>query len=566
MAKRVLSLLTVFILLIFGTVNYSVTANATPETHPNTYTNTGNQRADIIGVALTQVGYREGPNNDTKYGARLGINYLGWCGAFVSWCAIEANVPDSVFVKTGVSAPSAYNLTLKPAGYVPMSGDLFFAKDNSHVGLVYYLDGEYFWSLEGNTSEGGGGQGVYSRRHRIDNVNFASPNYQGSAGHNYEKHYESAHPHKIYYKCKDCGDTYYSGATSVSNDCTICKQANCSHKYGGWSSTGSQQHERTCSLCGKKENKQHNWNSGTVSVAATCSQEGKKIIACKDCGLTYTTSIPISGKHTFTGWTKVDNNTHSRSCTGCGKKESGYHSVESGWSNDEQKHWNSCKLCSAQFSVGEHEFSDACDSPCKICGYKTPEGHHFAGEWSTDAESHWKACSGCDVKNEQASHSFDSGCDRTCNVCGYERDVDHIFSESYSFNSTSHWFECTVCGEQKDIQEHSVEEGVREGAMVSCLICGHQLTSAEQHIHGYDEVYHDENGHWGVCSCGKEMEKEGHSWSMRTGGCSVCGSEQTHQEAADDFHDLMPWIYIGCGALLLTLLLVVLMIAFRKKE
>lgn len=153
----------------------------TPMTHPNTYINTGDQRKDIIGVALTQVGYTElNHSNNTKYGATLKINKLGWCGAFVSWCAIEAEVPNSVFPKTGVSAPYAFGLEEKYyPEYIPQPGDLFFAKDNSHVGLVYTVNVEegYFMSLEGNVSYNSY-EGVHTEKHWLSAEKYCSPNYQ----------------------------------------------------------------------------------------------------------------------------------------------------------------------------------------------------------------------------------------------------------------------------------------------------------------------------------------------------------------------------------------------------
>ena len=153
----------------------------TPMTHPNTYINTGDQRKDIIGVALTQVGYTElNHSNNTKYGAALNINHLGWCGAFVSWCAIEAEVPNSIFPKTGVSAPYAFGFEEKyyPA-YTPQPGDLFFAKDNSHVGLVYTVNVEegYFMSLEGNVSYNSY-EGVHIEKHWLSNEKYCSPAYE----------------------------------------------------------------------------------------------------------------------------------------------------------------------------------------------------------------------------------------------------------------------------------------------------------------------------------------------------------------------------------------------------
>ncbi len=39
--------------------------------------------------------------------------------------------------------------------------------------------------------------------------------------HNYERGYESAHPHKVYMKCS-CGDWYYTGETQESDNCNTC--------------------------------------------------------------------------------------------------------------------------------------------------------------------------------------------------------------------------------------------------------------------------------------------------------------------------------------------------------
>ena len=61
--------------------DHPLTASAAYE---NTYTNTGNQRDDIIGVAKTQIGYREGNNNDTKYGDWYGLPNQPWCAMFIS--------------------------------------------------------------------------------------------------------------------------------------------------------------------------------------------------------------------------------------------------------------------------------------------------------------------------------------------------------------------------------------------------------------------------------------------------------------------------------------------------
>ena len=80
---------------------------ASADEKPNTYVNTGNQRQDLIGVALTQIGYTEGTNNKTKYGAWAATPNQPWCANFVSWCIAQAELPTEVVKLSIVSDPTA---------------------------------------------------------------------------------------------------------------------------------------------------------------------------------------------------------------------------------------------------------------------------------------------------------------------------------------------------------------------------------------------------------------------------------------------------------------------------
>lgn len=65
-------------------------------------------RADILAIAVSQIGYHEGNeenqldgcilgNKDySEYGRYLGSNGTAWCSEFASWCARMANVPTSI--------------------------------------------------------------------------------------------------------------------------------------------------------------------------------------------------------------------------------------------------------------------------------------------------------------------------------------------------------------------------------------------------------------------------------------------------------------------------------------
>ena len=76
MRKRMLTLLLAAFLMLSLLPTRPVSA-----AQENTYTLTGNQRKDILGVALTQMGYMEGSHkglkngNDTKYGMWMGYEY-----------------------------------------------------------------------------------------------------------------------------------------------------------------------------------------------------------------------------------------------------------------------------------------------------------------------------------------------------------------------------------------------------------------------------------------------------------------------------------------------------------
>jgi len=173
---------------------------------------TGDGARDVVAVAASQVGYLEGDSsygytgevggstNYTEYGYYMGLSggaSHAWCAAFCSWVFRTAEVttvdgyysdtnsgniwadtyvPDwsSYLISAGRYRYSeAFRSSYAPSQgvYIPQPGDLvFFASSYSdypgwegHIGLVAYCDGNYVYTLEGNTSsqegvesEGGG--------------------------------------------------------------------------------------------------------------------------------------------------------------------------------------------------------------------------------------------------------------------------------------------------------------------------------------------------------------------------------------------------------------------------
>ena len=148
---------------------------------------TGDQRTDVVLVALSQLGYHEGNSDADMHGGskgsrnfveynRLygkldnnegnGVSYgYNWCCAFVTWCTLHAGVSPSV-VKTEVSCDRLVNWLRSNStyhtsgdGYTPKSGDLIFFKTAganrqwaSHIGIVVYAKDGKVHTVEGNTS------------------------------------------------------------------------------------------------------------------------------------------------------------------------------------------------------------------------------------------------------------------------------------------------------------------------------------------------------------------------------------------------------------------------------
>ncbi len=175
---------------------------------------TGDQRTDVIAVALTQSGYLESDNENDFAGTYVGgwkdfteYNYnmgdwgagygydesigaaLHWCASFVSWAILQGraytlqigSISDWCRKHDG-SSRGEYDASyiwrevgvghwadqLKRAGYfrdaginggtyAPLTGDIiFFTWDGTsrdHIGLVVYSDENYVYTVEGNTDD-----------------------------------------------------------------------------------------------------------------------------------------------------------------------------------------------------------------------------------------------------------------------------------------------------------------------------------------------------------------------------------------------------------------------------
>ena len=239
--KRILAVVLCAAAILSCLPQLTPSAGAAMPEHENTYVNTGDQRKDIIGVALTQLGYQEaGKNNDTKYGTWYGLPYNPWCAMFVTWCARQADIPTDVLKRSAKADPRSGYFGIKTFysnQKTPSPGDLFFTTGNTHVGLVYYVEGDYFYTIEGNSNANHSTEGycVISNKRKLSGFKFASPAYKGGdKAHEFVFKQENAHPHRTYYQCSKCNAMHYTGNTVCVSGCKQCFSCGCSEASAGY--------------------------------------------------------------------------------------------------------------------------------------------------------------------------------------------------------------------------------------------------------------------------------------------------------------------------------------------
>lgn len=179
----------------------------------------------LLEVALGEVGYLEkrsnsslyddtanaGYNNYTKYAKELDAlgnfyngpkNGYAWCDVFVDWCFVTAFGVERALdlleqPKKSCGAGCGYSANYyKSNGQfhsIPEPGDQIFFYNSSlsgmaHTGLVYAVDSNYVYTVEGNTSGDSGvidnGGGVFKKKYERNFKRIAGygrPDYKGKA-------------------------------------------------------------------------------------------------------------------------------------------------------------------------------------------------------------------------------------------------------------------------------------------------------------------------------------------------------------------------------------------------
>ena len=195
-----------------------------------------------------------------------------------------------------------------------------------------------------------------------------------------------------------CGAVFHkaqhSGGTATCTEKAKC--AVCGAEYGdvlGHDFTTSWTHDdnmhwKQCSRCDAKDDvSPHTWDSGTITIAPTCTKAGERTYTCTECGATKTEPIDATG-----------------------------HSWKSDWTSDATHHWHECanESCDVTDNAGKKGYAEhsggkaTCtqNAVCEICkasyGSLDPNNHtdlkHVDAKAATAAEegniAYWY-CDGC---------------------------------------------------------------------------------------------------------------------------------------------------------------------------
>lgn len=127
----------------------------------------------ILEEARSQIGQKENPLGSNwghpvkDYLASVGINFpASWCMAFVYWCFNEALKKSGVnnpLVKTGGVLNQWFHISGKYKSTKPVPGSIFimdFGGGLGHTGIVESVVGNDLHTIDGNTNDTGGREGI----------------------------------------------------------------------------------------------------------------------------------------------------------------------------------------------------------------------------------------------------------------------------------------------------------------------------------------------------------------------------------------------------------------------
>lgn len=348
----------------------------------------------------------------------------------------------------------------------------------------------------------------------------------------------------------------------------------CKHAYGTPAKSSDAEHTSTCTHCGDKKTEAHSWQDVNVIQGATCKDTGSKNVKCTGCGHTTTQTIPVNEDHSYSGWSKVNGSTHTRTCSVCQKVDNASHDWNGGKVTKEAtctetgSLLRTCNGCGTTredtIPVAEHtygSFTRVDDKThthtCTVCQFVETLDHTFESGWQNDADAHYLVCDGCGEKKDRSVHIPGAAATDTtpqlCTVCQRvlmpELSHEHTFETAWASDETAHWHSCTSCIITDSWQEHSYADV----CAAACSVCGAQRQAPHEPA---KELSADATGHWYGCGlCQEKLEFAEHTpgpaaTATSAQFCTVCQFEIAPVLPHDPVYDAgttLHWHECACG-------------------
>lgn len=263
----------------------------------------------------------------------------------------------------------------------------------------------------------------------------------------------------------------------------------CSHEWEWKSDNDVHWHE--CSICGNKTpGVPHRWDDGIIYVATSCTDGGREVFTCEECGKTKIKPYEAPG-----------------------------HRWGTTWASDATHHWHECENsnCPVTDNGGKGGYAEhtggtaTCTNRavCEVCGVEygetNPANHtgKAGADWHADNSAHWKEYNCCKARVQTAAHSGDSNAtcsqEGRCWYCGVFYYGDHSYG-AFSFDENKHWQKCIYCDNVQNKSSHNFSEYPKsEATCVSpevydmiCTDCDYQVavTRGDRNPDNHDLVNH----------------------------------------------------------------------------
>ena len=214
-------------------------------------------------------------------------------------------------------------------------------------------------------------------------------------------------------------------------------------------------------------------------------------------------------------------------CVECDQKGTGeiVHQSSGVMGATETEHWYICVNCGEEYHRGSHSISCKtglcvwCDRPGT--GYMS---HNYGwGEWQHSGVQHWRVCKDCGEEIDREEHRISCATGKCvdCDQEGFGRTVHDYDWGDWNYTDTEHWNVCKDCG--KDIYRDNHRISCKTGL---CVECEQKGTGEAEHDFDWQNYMHSETEHWAICkNCGEKSFPSAHSLSCKTGLCTECGQK-----------------------------------------